>query len=398
MANPFSAAPSATGYLFQCRYGLLEALRRTRTEDEFQICIETLDDVVFEREGQAPDLLQTKHHVRRAADLTDASVDLWKTIRIWCEGVASGALSAASNFILVTTASAAEGSAASYLKPGIGRSVSAALERLRTTAITSANRDNTAGYTAFTALDNELQETVFKSVWVVDAVPSITSLDSDLRQEVFYAVDRSLLEAFLARLEGWWFRRVIRHLDAERDKPILSGELLAEIDDLREQLRDDNLPIDEAIERMKVDATGYQERVFVHQLKLISIGNERIVRAIQDYYRAFAQRSQWVREELVGVGELARYEERLRDAWRGRFLIMRDKLGDAAAEAKMRRLAREVYEWVETGELEHIRPRCQDGFVARGSYHILADNYRVGWHPEFEARLRRLLEPEEVRR
>ncbi len=99
---------------------------------------------------------------------------------------------------------------------------------------------------------------------------------------------------------------------------------------------------------MKVDATGYQRRVFVHQLRLIRIGNERVVRAIRDYYRAFVQRSRWVREELIGVGDLERYEDRLKDAWEGHFLWMRDELGEAAAEEEQRRYAGQLYKWVET--------------------------------------------------
>jgi hypothetical protein len=64
MANskiPFSAAPTAIGYLFQCRYALLESLRRLREDAQVVVSIETLDGVVFERDGEPPVLLQTKH-------------------------------------------------------------------------------------------------------------------------------------------------------------------------------------------------------------------------------------------------------------------------------------------------------------------------------------------------
>lgn len=397
--HPFSAASSATGYLYQCRYALLEALRRTRQEYDFQVHIETLDDVVFDKQGSPPELLQTKHHVKQSADLTDASVDLWKTLRIWCEGIAGGSLRQGSRFILVTTAAAGSGSTAEMLRPGSTRNVSGALDRLRSTAATSTNQTNAPAYAAFMALDAATQQQLLNDVTIIDSASSITSLDADIRQEVFYAVDRHFLDAFLTRLEGWWFRRVIQHLATEHRVPILSTELLDEINNLRESLREDNLPIDDDIEQMEVDATGYSHRVFVHQLRLIQISNARVVRAIRDYYRAFVQRSRWVREELVGVGDLDRYSARLKDAWQAHFLIMRDELGESAAEEEMRSAATNLYKWIETGELPRIRPQCQDGFVARGSFHILADDLKVGWHPEFEARLRHLLEPvaEEVR-
>ena len=51
-----------TGYLFQCRYALLDALKRMVQDVDFQVSIETLDDVVLDQEGEALELLQTKHH------------------------------------------------------------------------------------------------------------------------------------------------------------------------------------------------------------------------------------------------------------------------------------------------------------------------------------------------
>lgn len=38
-----------------------------------------------------------------------------------------------------------------------------------------------------------------------------------------------------------------------------------------------------------------------------------------------------------------------------------------------------------------IRPKCQEAFVMRGSYHILANQLRVGWHKDFYERLRQLI-------
>ena len=38
-----------------------------------------------------------------------------------------------------------------------------------------------------------------------------------------------------------------------------------------------------------------------------------------------------------------------------------------------------------------VRDRYNEGFFTRGKYHELADDGRVGWHPEFEERLKQLL-------
>jgi len=126
----FSAADSALGYIFQCRLALLLALRRIRSGDEFLLSLETLDDVVFEQEGKPPELLQLKHHNKRAANLTDASPDLWKTLRIWCEGTTSGKIPLLASLYLVTTSVSGGGSAAGYLRSD-GRDIQKAAERVR---------------------------------------------------------------------------------------------------------------------------------------------------------------------------------------------------------------------------------------------------------------------------
>jgi hypothetical protein len=182
--TPFSAAASAIGYLYQCRYALLESLRRLARDEQFMVSIETLDDVVFERDGEPPDLLQTKHHIRKTANLTDTSPDLWKTIRIWCEGLMNGNIPDGLGFFLITTAEAPKGTAVSYLKMGDTRDVSKALERLNATAQLSKSKANKDGYVAFRSITSDQKNKLFASVWLIDAAPSIQDLEVMLREGV----------------------------------------------------------------------------------------------------------------------------------------------------------------------------------------------------------------------
>jgi hypothetical protein len=107
-------------------------------------------------------------------------------------------------------------------------------------------------------------------------------------------------------------------------------------------------------------------------------------------------RSRWVREELLLVGELDRYEEKLLEEWEIRFERVQDRLRNHALEDEKREAGQRLYEWVETDVSIPIRPRCNDYFITRGSYQILADHKQVGWHPEFKARLSQLFEMQEV--
>jgi hypothetical protein len=163
--------------------------------------------------------------------------------------------------------------------------------------------------------------------------------------------------------------------------------------DLREQFKQDALPIDlELLDFNPDDAAvaAHASSVFVHQLNLASAGKRRVTAAVRDYYRAFEQRSRWLRNDLLMVGDVDNYERRLVEEWELNFEAMRDELGDSAADDAKTSAARKVLEWAEKTNIP-IRPAVTEPFVTRGSLHMLADELRVGWHLEFKERLSHLL-------
>ena len=94
------------------------------------------------------------------------------------------------------------------------------------------------------------------------------------------------------------------------------------------------------------------------------------------------------------IGDLTQYERRLIEEWELVFEGVKDELGDKAAEVAQQKAAREVLKWAESVSLP-IRPGVTEPFVTRGSLHMLADEVRLGWHPEFHDRLAVLLQAKE---
>lgn len=391
--NPFSAVDATLGYLYQVRSALLWALRRLKGEPDFLVSVETLDDVTFETTaGDATDLLQTKHHRKGTASLTDASPDLWKTLRIWFEGQASGQIPPNANLYLVTTGTAPDGTVASRLR-ATSRDVPAAKQALDATASSSTNQANKSAYEAYLKASSAERTAVLDRVTIIDAAPTVADLDGELRQEVFWAAGKEHHGAFLDRLEGWWLRRVLRQLtDAAQDR-VGSAELEAQMSDLREQFKQEALPIDDDLLEFTLDdatKAAHEDSTFVRQLEIIKAGKRRIAAAIRDYYRAFEQRSRWLRDDLIVGLDLHKYEKRLFEEWEVVFEAMRDDLGDAATDEAKEQAARSVLAWAERTTIP-IRPSVIEPFLCRGSLHLLADDARIGWHPEFRNRLASLL-------
>jgi hypothetical protein len=116
----------------------------------------------------------------------------------------------------------------------------------------------------------------------------------------------------------------------------------------------------------------------------------RIRTAQEDHYRAFAQRSRWIRDNLVDLAEVGKFEVRLVDEWRHKCEIICEGISRDIDETGLVAAGRSLYDWTQ----EHapanaalfIRPQFPASYMVRGSYHMLADKLRVGWHPHYQAR------------
>lgn len=378
------ASASATGYLYQCRIALLLALRAIPLNVNQEISVERFDDVAFDKIGSPSELIQTKHHIEKNGSLTDASSDLWKTLLIWLKAVkADGQLPFRMKFFLMTTGSAPEGSAASYLRAIANeRNVGEADKLLVTTATTSKNADHTEAYEIYNGLSQEIRLSLLRSITVLDNAPNIVDVVDDIRQFLYMAAPKTKIPDFVERLEGWWFGRVIDGLVNKKSIPLLA--LDQRIDELREQFQRDALPVDVKGAHPSPEVIAdLDKRPFVQQLRRIQIGKQRIELAIRDYYRAYEQRSRWMRQELLVDGELERYEEDLKEAWEPRFLMLLDTLPQpCAAEMKIAG-GQKIFQWVEQDADFPLRT-VRERFLTHGSFQMLANRSVVGWHPDFK--------------
>ena len=386
----FSAPEQSLGYLFQARRALLVVLRSAA---DSEIAIEGLDDIVLRDATGELTLEQLKHHVSRTATLSDASPDLWKTLRVWSTLLARGELPSSRVMTLVTTASAPASSASALLRAGPGRDPMGALARLRTVAESSQNAALEPAFSAFQALDESQQEALVRSMYILDDAPDIESTETAIKSEIRYAVRPSHITALYERLEGWWFGRVTAHLMGRSASPIPQLSVHTKLSEIAMQLRDDDLPIDYRNARPPhIDPIG-DERRFVKQVWEVTDNVRRVEFAIIDYYRAYEQRSRWLREELLVDGELEDYEDLLVEEWdRYRNSISSSRTWHEDDADSCRRFGEELLVWVEQRASVPLRPRVSEAYIVRGSYHLLADREqpRVWWHPLFLQRLTEL--------
>lgn len=383
----FSAGPSMLGYLYQVRVALLWAIRQSRIGD-FSVSVETLDDVSFDHGGDPIAVLQTKHSINSTSGLGDLSPELWKTLRVWMTGLSTGEVPQTAAKFLISTAATTAGTACALL--GLdpdSRDVSTASARLVHAATTSTNTDLKDIFIAFLALQTVDRERLLSRVYVVANQPNADAINSQLRADLYH-VSLHHQELAVQMLEGWWFRRIVQEL-VHVGNGISRAEIDAEISDIQESLKRDALPIDGEIDSLMIaleQLPEFSNRPFYRQVELVGAGPTRIRNAITSYLQAFRQRSAWTRDELLFDADLRQYDQRLMTEWELLRAQVCDELGPEPGEEEMAKAGRAILKWAEDAPIQ-IRAGVNVPWVCRGSLHMLADDRKVGWHPDFEARL-----------
>ncbi|MEV7038320.1 hypothetical protein, partial [Amycolatopsis sp. NPDC051061] len=287
--NLFEASASAVGYLYQLRKALLFCVEQSSAGPDWSVAVEAGDDIEV-HEGAGKILYQLKHRAP-GTRVTDMATDLWKSLRIWAtEWTAPGDGQDRPTFFLLTTAEASPDSAAYHLRPpGLNspRDEAKALELLDQARGRSTSKTNSAAYEVWDALSAEQRRGLLERVHVLDAAPDIEGTTQRLLRLVGLAVGREHAKAFLERLDGWFFQKVIAQLRNRSAGPVTGLEFDEMFSDRRDAFRPDNLPIDDDVEEMDEAGIDRADQMFVRQLHLMGIGDNRVRRAVSDYLRAW---------------------------------------------------------------------------------------------------------------
>lgn len=396
--NQFAAAEQALGYIYQSRFALLSLLQ---LPESTSVLIEKDDDLDFLDKDGVKTLASLKH--KAVGDrLTDLSTDFWKSVRIWLARYKrDGRSEAKLRYFLFTTAVV---STTSFLRhflvdpPSEDKEVS--LSELANDALAESKSELIGAIAKkFHELSNQEKDDFLSRIAIFDNRPRIDDVPSVIKDHYMRSIRREFRDPIFERLEGWWNDSVVNLLSAKRTEAIYGYELSDKLSAFAEEYKSDNLPI---TFRGKAPAgeidSENDPRLFVVQLREIGIASNRIRNAILNYYRAFAQRSAWARENLLVSEEMEKYEDRLVNEWNHYKNVVFENLDEESADAVLIDAGRELYKWADLSSCNisalRIRERVTEPYVVRGGFHILANARplpRVHWHPRFLNRIGELL-------
>lgn len=397
--DKYAASEQGLGYIYQPRLALLRLLELPENTAVF---LEKDDDLDFVDNDGRKSLASLKH--KAVGDrLTDLSTDFWKSVRIWLVRYKRDGCGASNlRFFLFTTGTVSDKSFLNEFLPvqsGMGDETKTLAEQAEE-ALNRSKSDFIGDIAKeFYELTPTEKQDFLARILILDGSPRIQDIPETIKDRHLRIIRREHRNAVFERLEGWWNDEVIKQLTGNRDEGIFGFEVSDKLSALSEEYKLDNLPI---TFRGKEPAGGIDTendpRAFVVQLREIGVSSSRIRNAILDYYRAFEQRSEWARENLLVLGEIEDYEDRLVDEWSRYREVVFEDLEETSAEDVLQRAGKELYKWADqqSGNIEslRIRARVTEPYVTRGSFHILADaapEPRVYWHPRFLDRLSKVL-------
>ena len=376
-----AAAGSLAGYLFQCRLALLLGLQMAKRKPNGHISIEKFDDITFQDQDLSLCLLQSKHSVT-AKSMSDSSRDVWKSLHIWIDQLEQGIITFSSTrFVLITTSSAPDESAMALLRPGTSSAERATcMMKLRAIAEKSRNHSTAAARERFLSLTDNQARALLNQIDVLDSHPNLVNVMEEIEGELILTAPRHTSRA-AEHLEGWWLSIVAtRLLDAESD-PIPVQHIIMKANEIGRSFGDDSLPLDDPDNLgAKAYSSDDEAELFVKQMRAVGLSDSVVRRGVQDYYRAFAQRSKWARERLLLDTELSKHDAKLEDRWERK----RDEelaTGPVSTETEKTSLGCKLYFWASQQSIP-LR-NIVEAWITAGSYQGLADRLRVGWHPDF---------------
>lgn len=384
--NRFSAQEQSLGYHYQIRYALY-LLLSSKNKDDLFIKLEKLDDVeIGDLNLNRLDLHQTKFHIKKAANLTDSGVDIWKTIRVWSQLVINNSIDLDNVLlVLVTTSVISQDSILNKLTENKTdrSSIQDVINKLNKVSKESKNQELKEAFKVYNELTDVQKEKLIKSIHIRDKALDLDNLKKQIQSELQLCFLPNQLELAFNDLQGWWYEQCIKHLKNEKTE-ISYQETQDYFRYILNKYKEDNLPIDYTIMDKEVGETDFVEMCFVKQLQEINLGRNAIGQSKRDYYQAIEQRSKWIREQLLNPQEEIDYETRLKEDWRSKFAYLKDDIEDDPEEI-IKEKCKQFYtkNYGNSDRNIPIRPKVIDVFIFKGSCQMLADNQDIAWHPKY---------------
>jgi hypothetical protein len=343
------------------------------------VSLEHTEDVAVHYPDGGQLLEQTKSALKQNP-ISDWADDLWKTVANWLNNIKAGELDPASARFRIYVTPAHQGDVALALNAAItmedvGHVTEQIKTRLSKRKKAPSCQDHLQVY--LDASDEERFALVSRL--------GIDSNDDDplsaLRGLLALAVPEKLMERVCSYLLGNAKDRADRLIRAGHPAIISGNEFKR---NLHAFMQSNNLPgylrpLSIPPEPEEVGVIISTRPAFIRQLELIDANDDQFVRAASDFLRTSADKALWADAGDIFEGALDEWDNDL--IRRHEFIC--SEIADTHAEHPPHVKGRLTYN--RCGQLQPpLDGREVPGHFVHGSFNALADDLRLGWHPDYK--------------
>lgn len=345
------------------------------------VCVEVLGDVATFTSGGELRSEEDKSSIV-GNPLTDRSTDLWKTFSNWIEAIINEDFDVErTQFVLYCNQSGRQGIVNKFSSAQNQPDIQSAIEYAKKELSNIKPEHEIWKYYDFVVNKNEtlLIKVIQRFELQIGNGVGYDELKIEIRRK---HVPEGQIEFIMENLGGW-MQKVITERIAANKKAIVNWEefnhqflVLFDRSRCRELI---DFTMEYSNEDEKVRNQVKTSPRYIKQLEAIDLTDEEVIDAVSDYLRADVNRQKWITSEIINEEVASDFESKLIKFWknqRNRIKITEKKLGE-----------------IEQGQLllidcksrkETIRGMSPPSSTIPGTYHALADETTIGWHPNWE--------------
>lgn len=344
------------------------------------VSLEFIDDTAIHYPLGEGLLLEQSKSALAGNPVADGSADLWKTFANWASLCIDEGIDVASAKFRLYVCPLKEGGLAQLMHAARTEDQADALLAKITKKVTPANQLKGCNpkITEFLAVGSDICRQIIINFEMVMETDPLEPIREVLRFSVF----EESLDDFCAHAIGS-AKNQIASLIREGAVPIIDA--LSFRKQLHAFIRKHGIlgllvptteqPGDDTIGEILESAP-----IFVQQLRKVQMSQEYVVRAVSDFLRSDADRTTWAADGRIVEESLDEFNDTLAR----RYEIARDEIEDIHASMDDESRGRQIYRKC----IAHQAPlegRSVPSYFIPGSYNMLANSTRVGWHPKYSS-------------
>lgn len=341
------------------------------------VCLEVLEDVSSHSSDGKVAAEQSKSY-RSRNPLADRAVELWKCLRNWTDAVSRGILDSNRTAFILFAPNVRPGELAQLLSSAVNsESITAVIDKLKAFGRERGSAEWQEHAKVVAAADIAQLSAIIKNFSVDSPTgPPAKTLPPLLKAKL---ISPDVVDDVLNWAHGWIKTAIDSLLEAGGPAKVSYAEFHGAMLDFVKS-HDRLVVLRSYAGTPDVDDVNNHLafRCYVRQLRIINLDHIDVLEAVNDYLRSSVDRTEWARRGFVTENSLEEFERELEITWRNK--KRKVTLGHSAASPQQQ------------GQL--LYADCMDHSLAldglptppaflRGSMHSIADDCKIGWHPDY---------------